>query len=89
MKILLTIGHIDILLPDDTGITTILKMLSKGIIVRDRLYLGEEGSLTFEGEVEVQMKTVPRNVRVTGLPEKAAKRGSKPLALPEPNSILL
>lgn len=88
MKILLTIGHIDILLPDDTGITTILKTLSKGIIVRDRLYLGEEGSLTFESEVQVEMKTVPRNVRVTGLPGRPEKK-AKALALPEPTSILL
>ena len=40
MKILLTIGHQNILLPDDTGISTVMKTLARGIVVDERLYKG-------------------------------------------------
>lgn len=85
MKILLTIEHTHILLPDDSGLATIMKALSRGILVYDHSYRLETPSVEYRGQVSVEMKTVPHGVRLTGIPEKKPKR----LALPEPNAILL
>lgn len=88
MKMLITIGSTTILLPDETGVTTIMKVLGKGIGVRDWTFQAKP-ELKFEGEVRIEMKTVPRGTIVTGLPGKESRRGPKPLALQEPESILL
>ncbi len=87
MRVLLTIGHIHFLLPDDKGVATIMKALSNAIEVGDRTYLMEDPHLIFEGEANVEMKLVPRGMKVLGLPR--AERKVKVLALPEPTSILL
>jgi hypothetical protein len=39
VKVILTIGHYDILLPDDTGLSTIMKALARGVECRDERYL--------------------------------------------------
>ncbi|GEM_PF-5957059 len=85
MKVLLTIGHTSILLPDDKGVTSIIKALSRGIVVYDRTY-GDNPKVEFVAELNLEMKIVPRDTRITGLP-KAEK--TKPLALREPGTILL
>lgn len=85
MKILLTIGHTDILLPDDSGITTVLKVLSKGVRVYDRLY---DGRIEFEGHLQVGMKTVPPGTKFTGLPKSKADKPEL-LTLNAPKDILL
>jgi hypothetical protein len=41
MKVLLTIGYTDILLPDETGVQNIMKTLARGINVDAHLYKNE------------------------------------------------
>ena len=40
-KVLLKVGLESILLPDDAGVATIIKALSRGVLVSDRLYKDE------------------------------------------------
>jgi len=57
MKVILTIGYIQILLPDEKGIQTILTALSKGVACRDKSYAGHI-ELTRE-PLSIEFKTVP------------------------------
>ena len=61
MKIIVKIGYQQILLPDESGIQQILKLLGKGVIVRDRLY---QGKVEIEKqELELEVKTVPDSTK--------------------------
>lgn len=84
MRVLLTIGHLDVLLPDDKGLATIMKALSNAIEVYDHLY-EKEPRLEFRSELRLEIKMVPRSANITGLPT----RQTKPKALNPPTSILL
>lgn len=76
---ILNIGHIHILLPNESGVQTIMKALGKGVLVWDRLW---EGKVEIkEEELQVEFKTVPANTRFVGendqpvqTKEKKAKR---------------
>lgn len=84
MKVLLTVGHTTILLPDDSGITTVMKALSRGVCVYDLTYQGE---IEYTGELNVEMKLVRGDVKLTGKPK--AEREPKQLRLNAPKDILL
>ncbi len=95
MKIILKIGRMtEILLPDDKGVATVLKVLSRGIECNDRLY---RKVIVVTDQVPVEIKTVPRDVTIKRSDDlytpnselDADARGRKPLALPEPKSIIL
>lgn len=65
MKVLLTIGYTDILLPDDSGISTIMKCLSKGALVEEHLY---KGIIKLRGpnernSLELKMQMVPETTQ--------------------------
>jgi len=60
-KVVLKIGHVDILLPDDTGAAQVIKTLSKGIIVwnlHSRIQVRNE-------ELELSMSYVPAKTKFT------------------------
>ena len=82
MKVLLTIGHYDILLPDDAGVSTVLKALSRGLECVDRLY---DGKITVSEPVRIGMKYVPPKTRILGMKTKAER---EVLCLEEPKAII-
>lgn len=84
MKVLLTVGHTTILLPDDSGITTVMKALSRGICVYDHTYRGES---EYTGELEVEMKLVRGGVKIIGKPK--TEKEPRQLRLNAPKDILL
>jgi hypothetical protein len=84
-RIILSIGYVDLLLPDDKGLSTILKALGRAIQVHDRRYK-DVPEIEFVEEARIEVKTVANGVRLVGLP---TRKSTKHLALPEPNSILL
>jgi hypothetical protein len=61
MNVLLSIGHTDLLLPDEKGLQTLLGLLGKSLVVRDHLYKGEIQILRQEPRIE--FKTVPSSTR--------------------------
>lgn len=61
MKVLLKVGYQDVLLPDDAGLTQVLKVLMRGISVHDRLYDGKKIELR-ESEMEVSVKLLGPDV---------------------------
>lgn len=69
MKVLLTIGYWNFLLPDEAGVMTIIKTLSKGIQVRDRLHKGALEEVA-DDIPEISFKTVPKGTRLIPAPKK-------------------
>lgn len=64
MKVLLTIGYTDILLPDETGVQNIMKTLARGINVDSRIYKNEIHLKDEEGSVlKVEMAMVNNKVK--------------------------
>ena len=84
MKVLLTVGHTTILLPDDSGITTVMKTLARGICVYDHTYRGE---IEYTGELNVEMKLVRGDVKIVGKPK--SKKEPELLCLEEPKAIII
>ena len=60
MKVIISIGHTDILLPSAAGVEALLKMLGKGFQVSERLYKGE---VVLGAPLKIEMKTVPAGTR--------------------------
>ena len=78
MKVILTVGHQQILLPDESGVSTILKVLAKGVLVWDRTY---DGVVQVRDDaLEVGMKMVPAKVRFVDEHGRKVEK-PKPLAL--------
>ncbi len=82
MKVLLTIGYTEILLPDDTGIPTILKALSRGLVANDRLY---DNKITVGDPLEVGMKYVGPQVKII---MKKKEKDPELLCLEAPKAII-
>ena len=61
MKVIVSIGHTDILLPSAVGVEQLLKMLGKGVQISDRLYKGE---IVLRDTLKIEMKTVPESTRI-------------------------
>jgi hypothetical protein len=79
MKVLLTIGYNQILLPDDSGISTVMKVLAKGVLVHEKLYKGEI-EMAYEGnpeQLDFKMQMVPDNTKFTlrGEPVELTRSG--------------
>ncbi len=85
MKVLLTVGYNQILLPNDQNLAAILKALSAGVEVHDLGYK-ETRTLTFSKHVDVKAEMLPPGIKLE-MPKK--EKPAKALALPEPSSILL
>lgn len=70
MKIILSIGYQDILLPSDAGIATLLKTLGKGISCLGMLY---DGVIETDGEpVQVRVEVVPDTTKLRPRGSKAS-----------------
>ena len=73
--VILTIGHTDILLPDSSGVESIMKALARGVHCRDMTY--REPSFLEAGDpIEVRLKFVKRgtDIRVIGDPLRLEAR---------------
>lgn len=86
-QVVITIGHTHVLLPDDTGVTTILKALSQGVPCYSHLGCGSYSKVQLlKGELEISMAYVPRGTRIVDendqpvavRPEKAKPKALKP-----------
>ncbi len=87
MKVLLTIGCIDLLLPSADGRPTLLKALSKAVEVRDKRY--SESGVIVQKPAEVKVEVLNDHVKIVWPQgEPKGKRG-KQLCLEEPKAILL
>jgi hypothetical protein len=90
-QVVITIGHLSLLLPDDTGVTTVLKTLSRGASCY--YYQGCRKVELSATECQVSLAYLPpgtavvdqRNQPVTPAPR--AKKGR--LALPAPSLLTL
>lgn len=92
-QVVITVGHQSILLPDDTGATTIIKALSRGLPCYSHLGCGSYSKIQIlKGDLEVSMSYVPRGARIVDendqpvavRPEKTA-----PKALKQPSFLAL
>ena len=67
MKMILTINSCEILLPDETGVTNVLKVLSRGLAVSDRTYYGPGDARShieiLERPLSCEIKMVPAGTR--------------------------
>lgn len=63
MKCIIKIGHDEILLPDDVGCAALLKCLSRGIRVQERLYKGQVMVLTERRPMDLSMSYVPASTK--------------------------
>lgn len=61
--VIVKIGHLEILLPNDQGVATIIKTLSKGVLCSDYLFAGEV-RIDTERALEIGMKSVPRTAKL-------------------------
>jgi hypothetical protein len=65
MKILLQIGYTEIMLPDESGVQQVLKLFSRAVRVRDRLY---DGKIEIEHqELKLEMKVIPQSTQFVHL----------------------
>lgn len=90
MKVLIQIGHTHVLLPNDTGLSIIMKQLSKGVVVYDHRY---HNTPHFEVRCEVEMKTeyISKDIPVVDPDKKASPATSKRRAIEiqQPERVLL
>ena len=61
-QVVITIGHQSILLPDDTGATTIIKALSRGLSCY--YWSGSKKVEIRKGDMEVSMSYVPHGTKI-------------------------
>lgn len=90
-KVVIKIGHMEVMLPDDTGAATIVKALSRGIVV---WHLGDRKVQIREEQIQVSLSYLPANTvfenedrEVLKPKPPASKR--KLLALPAPTMLEL
>ena len=82
MKCILKIGYEQFLLPDDTGVATVLKVLAKAVRVRESLYKGEVTVQTKDNHhQEISMVLVPAHTKFvsqeTGEPVELGRKGQE------------
>lgn len=61
--IVLRIGYTEILLPNDTGLQTIMRALRKGLLCREAIYRGRITILE-RPEVRVEVSSVPHDIEI-------------------------
>lgn len=91
-KILLSIGYNHFLLPDDTGITTLMKLLSRATPCDDNTYKGEVHLHAKEPRIKVEY--LPASTKFLNedggpLPTRPLKKARDVKALPDPARNLL
>ena len=80
MRVLLQIGFEDYLLPDETGLATLLKILGKAQRVRDHLFNGEIELLSgSHASVRVSAQIVPAATRYVQRPPAATPASAEPV----------
>lgn len=86
MKVLLKIGYNSFLLPNDSGLTSVVKVLSKAVQCTDHSYRREDPAVVVDPEpLEISFKFVPeKQIRCM-----KADPVQEPLALPHPSSIII
>jgi|GEM_PF-2922650 len=73
MKVLITIGFQTILLPNDAGVASLMKTLSKALLVEsDRTYHDEPFIRLEARDVRIEMKYISEKVKILK-PEPAAE----------------
>jgi hypothetical protein len=75
MKVLLTINYQDILLPDETGLQSLLKILSRGVNVDDRRHDSKRPRISLKDPIKITAEMINQDTLI-------AKR---PLGLPSPD----
>ncbi len=89
-QVVITIGHLSILLPDDTGAATVVKTLSKGLPC---FYYPSARSVDFRDEdLSISMSYVSPSTPVktaNGEAVQPAKKKARPLALKPPTFLAL
>jgi hypothetical protein len=93
LQVVITIGHQHVLLPDDTGVSTILKALSRGISCHSYLGCGSLSKVQIlKGDLEVSMAYVPSGAKIIDENDQpVAVRSVKgtPKALKQPSLLAL
>ncbi len=89
-KVIVKIGHIDVLLPDDTGVTQIMKTLSRAIVVWD---LSSTVQIRDE-ELQLSMRYVPDKTKFETqdkqpVPDPRPKKKGRVLELKPPSFLAL
>lgn len=93
MKVLLSIGHTDFLLPTDAGLSQIVKVLSRACPALDQTYLKPGAVLVEPTPVEIKVRYLGPTTKVEVVADRFAavreQDSPKPLPLEAPSSILL
>jgi hypothetical protein len=77
--VILRVGYQGFLLPDDSGVTTVIRTLSKAIACRDRTWSGEVVILK-DQTTEIALHAIPRGTEfVYEDPEQAPAQDSRGL----------
>lgn len=82
MKTIIKIGHDEIMLPDDVGCAAVLKCLSRGVRVQERLYKGQVMVLTDRRPMDLSMSYVPASTKFireeeSPIPDPCKAKGKK------------
>lgn len=89
MKVLLKVGHSQYLLPDDSGLQTVIKALSRAIPVYDYTYRRDDPHLEIDPEPqEVSVKYIPNKTPIRKRGAAEPDPYAEPLALIAPTSII-
>lgn len=91
-QVVITIGHISLLLPDDVGVATVLKTLSKGIPVFH--YQGAPKIKLQRDEIEVSMTYIKPGTPITdedgsAVQPKTKEKKARTLELKQPGFLAL
>lgn len=90
-QVVITIGHLSLLLPDDSGVSTVLKTLTKGVPCY--YYQGSKRVQLTDDDCQVSMSYLPQNCQFVDENDKPVlatprtKKGRP--ALPTPSLLTL
>lgn len=88
MKVLLKVGYHSLLLPNDAGLTSIVRALSKAVNADDYSFRSSDPHVSIDPEpLEISFKYIPdKQIRKR---KSEFEMEPEPLALPQPTSIIL
>jgi hypothetical protein len=89
MKVLLKVGYDCYLLPDDKGITTVMKALSRAVRVTDHTYCERGITVDEEKTIKVEVSYVSPGTKITRPKRCDPDEETEQLTLPAPESIII